>query len=302
MLMLVVLVLGQSTGVAATPAASAAPPSCQAAWAQAGNVWERAKRPELLRYCDVVGSARAKLSSSHGAAKAGLDLAREAERILADRAEAFVLEGRALMAMGEGRQAVTAFRAALTRDARALDEPIARLAWARALAQTGQVEEAAEAYRILQPWARELRGADREAAELEVGIAAMTRGRGGLDDAVSSLRAATRESSDDLHSVAVLALALALDRRGDVAGGRETIRMDRSMGDPRDRIDAARVVFAVAPSDAFAASALALEIAGERAGARDAWQAAIEADPKGPWADYARAHAEADRSAAAWRP
>jgi len=297
--MLVVLMLGQSTGVAATPAA---PPSCQAAWAQAGNVWERAKRPELLRYCEVVGSARAKLSSGHTAVKAGLDLAREAERVLADRAEAFVLEGRALMALGDGQQAVTAFRAAVVRDARALDEPIARLAWARALAQTGQLKEAAEAYRILQPWVRELRGADREAAQIEVGIAAMTMGRGGLDDAVSSLRAATRECGNDLHSVAVLALALALDRRGDIAGAREALRMDRSMGDPRDRIEISRAVFALAPSDALAASALALEIAGERAGAHDAWQAAIEADPKGPWTDYARAHVEVDRSAAGWRP
>jgi tetratricopeptide (TPR) repeat protein len=234
--------------------------------------------------------------------KAGLDLAREAERVLADRAEAFVLEGRALMALGDGQQAVTAFRAAVVRDARALDEPIARLAWARALAQTGQLKEAAEAYRILQPWVRELRGADREAAQIEVGIAAMTMGRGGLDDAVSSLRAATRECGNDLHSVAVLALALALDRRGDIAGAREALRMDRSMGDPRDRIEISRAVFALAPSDALAASALALEIAGERAGAHDAWQAAIEADPKGPWTDYARAHVEVDRSAAGWRP
>jgi tetratricopeptide (TPR) repeat protein len=125
----------------------------------------------------------------------------------------------------------------------------------------------------------------------------MTRGHAGLDDAVSSLRAATRESGDDLHAVALLALALALDRRGDVAGAREAL-LSRPLGDPRDRIQTAqaKALFSVAPSDAFAASALALEVGGERSGARDAWQAAIEADPDGPWADYAEAHAETGRS------
>jgi tetratricopeptide (TPR) repeat protein len=295
MLMVVVLVLGQSTGVAVSPGV---PTACQAVWARAGNAWERAKRPELLQYCDIVGSARAKLGAGHGAARAALDVAREAEQVLPERADAFVLEGRALAALGDGPQAVGAFRSAVARDPRALDDPAARLAWARALVRTGQPKEASEAYRSLQPWIRELRSVDRESAEIEAGIAAMTRGRAGLDAAVSSLRAATREGGDDLHAVALLALALALDRRGDVAGAREALA-SRPMGDPRDRIQTAqaKALFLIAPSDALAASALALEAGGERVGARDAWQAAIEADPDGPWADYAKAHAEADRAA-----
>ncbi len=124
----------------------------------------------------------------------------------------------------------------------------------------------------------------------------MIRGRAGLDEAIVSLREATRESSGDLHAVAALALALALDRRGDTALAKE-ILSSWPMGDPRDRVQTsvAKTVFAMAPSEAFAASALALELAGERAGARDAWLAALGADPVGPWADYARGHAGAAR-------
>jgi len=301
--MVVVLVLGQATGVAPAVGIPGVPPACQTAWARAGNVWERAKRPELLRYCDLVASARAKLSADAAGAGAALDAAREAQRVVPGRVEALVLEGRALVVLGDGPGAVRAFREAIERDPRALDEPSSRLAWARSLARTGQPGPASDAYRSLQPWARELRSADRASAELEIGIAAMWRGRAGLDDAVNSLRAATRDSSDDVRSLAILALALALDRRGDGAAAREALSSG-AMGDPRDRVDTpqAKALFALAPSDARAAAALALEIGGEREGARDAWQAAVEANPNGPWTGYARVHAKADRSTAFRRP
>ncbi len=150
MLMMVVLVLGQAAGGGAQRPTVL--PGCEGAWTRAANAWERAKRPEFLQYCDLVGSARAKLSAGRGDPRVALDLARLAESVLADRSDALVLEGRALVAMGDGPRAAAAFRAALARDPRALDEPTAHLAWARSLALSGQPGLAAEAYQSLQPW------------------------------------------------------------------------------------------------------------------------------------------------------
>jgi len=301
--MVAILVLGQAAGFGPAGGVPGVPLACQLAWARAGNVWERAKRPELLRYCDLIGSARAKLSSGRAGATSALDAAREARRMLPERVEALVIQGRALVVLGDGPGAVLAFRAAVARDPTAIDEPSARLAWARALARTGEPRLASDVYRSLEPWVGELRGEDRGSAELEIGVAAMSMGREGLDDAVNVLRAATRENSGEARNLAIVALALALDRRGDLTAVREALSSG-SMGDPRDRIQTpyAKAVFTVAPSDALAAAALALEVVGERAGAADTWQASLEADPNGPWADYSKAHAQADRSRAPGRP
>ena len=81
------------------------PPECATPMAGATvNVWERAKSPELRRYCDLVASAASKLAGTAAMAQAALAAAREAEGVLPGHAAPRVLEGRALAALGKPRR------------------------------------------------------------------------------------------------------------------------------------------------------------------------------------------------------
>jgi tetratricopeptide (TPR) repeat protein len=223
-------------------------------------------------------------------AQGALDSAREADRVLPGHAAPLVLEGRALAALGKYGEALSALAEGRSRDPRALDDPPALLAWARALGRTGRRDDAAEAYRALLPRSTALSTPDRVAAEIEAGLVAMARGAAGLDEAAAALREAVREGQDEVRVVAVLALALALDRRGDAEEARALLS-ERTHGDPRDGIATSRAkeLLAVVPAEAHALAALALEST-DAVGARDAWQQAIEGAPQGPWVGHARAH------------
>ena len=144
----IVVVLAQ---LAAGPWSSGRPPECAAAIGHAANVWERAKSPELGRYCDLVASASSKLAGSTAMAQAALEAARQANGVLPGRAAPLALQGRALAALGKIGEAYASLRDAEARDARVLDDPPALLAWARVLARTGHTDDAARAYRALLP-------------------------------------------------------------------------------------------------------------------------------------------------------
>jgi tetratricopeptide (TPR) repeat protein len=266
------------------------PPECGEPGGHAANAWERAKSPELRRYCDLVASASSKLAGTTAMAEAALQSAREADKVLPGHAAPRVLQGRALAALGRLDQAVLAMREGKARDPAALDEPLALLAWARVLARTGDTAGAAEAYRALLPRASALSAADRSAASIEAGFVAMVRGSAGLDEAVAALREGLREAQDEARVVADGALALALDRRGDTDESR-TLLADRSRGDPRAAAGSAhgKELLAVAPAEGNAVVALGLEST-DAAGARDAWEKYLAASPGGPWASHARAH------------
>jgi tetratricopeptide (TPR) repeat protein len=284
------------------------PPECGAETGGAAttNVWDRAKAPELRHYCDLLASAASKLSGTAGMAEAALAVAHQADDVLPGRAAPRALEGRALAALGRLDEALVALRESKTLDPGALDDPLALLAWARVLARTGHSSEAAEAYRALLPRTVSLSNAERGAAAVEAGLAAMASGPAGLDDAVAALREALHEAQDEALSVAVLALALAVDRRG--GGGEARVLLaDRSRGDPRSALEASRAkeLLAVAPAEASAMAALALEPL-DVVGARDAWEqyiASVHAPPSpadpsadkgskggGAWEAHARAH------------
>jgi len=284
---LVALLLAQ-TGSGAW--SSVRPPECADAGGRATNAWERAKSPELRRYCDLVASASSKLAGTAAMAKAALDTAREADRVLPGHAAPRVLEGRALAALGKLDEALAALSEGEARDPRALDDPLALVAWARVLARTAHVDRATEAYRALLPRASSLSIADRASAAVEAGLVALARGPAGLDDATSTLREGVRQAQDDVQAVAVLALCLALDRRGDAAEAR-VLLVDRAHGDPRTALSTPRAkdLLAVAPGEEPALAALALETS-DPTGARDAWEQYLEAAPAGPWAAHARAH------------
>jgi tetratricopeptide (TPR) repeat protein len=265
------------------------PPECFEERVHAGNVWERTKSSEVRRYCDLIASASSKLASGAGGAEAALEAAKAADGVLPGHGAPRMLLGRALAALGKFDEALVMFEESKARDAGSLDEPAALLAWSRALARKGRLDEASQHYRALLPRASSLSPADRQAAALEAGLVAMARGSVGIDDATPALREALREAPhDEQGDVAVLALALALERGGETTQGR-TLLADRFRGDPRNVIASTRAkeALAVAPDEAFALAAFALE-AMDAAGAADQWEAYLSAAPKGPWAAWAR--------------
>src|SRR5579859_748665 len=265
---------------------SGRPPECGEPGRHAANAWERAKSPELRRYCDLVASASPKLAGTTAMAEAALQSARQADTVLPGHAAPRVLEGRALAALGKLDQAAAAMREGKARDPAALEEPLALLAWARVLARTGDAAGAAEAYRALLPRASALSAAERSSASIEAGFVAMARGAAGLDEAVAAFREGVREAQDEARVVAEDALALALDRRGDTDESR-TLLADRSRGDPRAAVGSPRgkELLAVAPPEGHAVVALGLE-ATDAAGARDGWEKYLAASPSGPWASH----------------
>jgi tetratricopeptide (TPR) repeat protein len=300
-LLAVVLAMSQ-IGAIAGGWTTGRPPECGEPGGRAANVWERAKSPELRRYCDLVASAAAKLAGTAAMAAQALSAAQQADRVLPGHAAPWVLEGRALVALGRLDEAAEALAEGKARDPRALEDPLALLAWARVLARTGHAAEAADAYRALLPRATSLSAAERSAAEVEAGLVAMQRGPAGLDEAVAALREAAREAQDETAAVATLALAVALDRRGDTDECRALLADRahgiglRQAGDPRTPLASppARELLAVAPVERDALVAMGLE-ASDAAGARDAWQSFLAAAPTGPWSEWARAHVSGAR-------
>jgi tetratricopeptide (TPR) repeat protein len=279
--------------VLATVWSSGRPPECtlSGTHTESGvyNVWERAKAPELRRYCDLVAGATSKLAGSTAMVRAALDLAREADMVVPGHAAPKVLEGRALAALGQKDAALEALREGKARDPGVLDDPTTLLAWARAVAHGGHLDEAVDAYRALLPRATSLPATDRSSATVEAGLVAMAFGPAALDDAIGALREAARDAQDDAEGVAVLALALALDRRGDADEARSLIAT-RGHGDPRNLFEGARgkELAAAAPWEVPAIVAFALETT-DAAGAHDAWEQYLQANPTGPWAAQVRA-------------
>jgi hypothetical protein len=99
-----------------------------------------------------------------------------------------------------------------------------------------------------------------------------------------------REAQDEPRAVAVLALALVLERRGDADESRALLA-ERAQGDPRRLVSTPRAkeLLSVAQAERSAITALALEPT-DAAGAHDAWQEYLAASPQGPWGASARAH------------
>jgi tetratricopeptide (TPR) repeat protein len=259
------------------------PPECGEPGGRASNVWERAKSPELRRYCDLVASAASKLAGTASMAEQALASAQEADTVLPGHAAPRVLAGRALEALGKLDEALAALEDGRTREPGALDDPLA-------LARTGKGDRASDAYRALLPRASSLSALERSTAAVAAGRGALARGPARIDEAAAALREGLREAQDERRVVAVLALALALDRRGDAEESRALLS-ERAHGDPRAPLASAQAkdLLSVAPAEAQALAALALEPT-DAAGARDAWQAYLDTAPQSPWAPHARTH------------
>jgi len=260
---------------------------------KAANKWERAKEPNLQSYCSLLASGTAKLVNAAALAKDVPAIADEADKLLPGRAAPVVLKGRALLRLGKAPEALTALEEARSRDERALDDPVALLAWARANARTGHHDEAAQAYRAALPRTSALSAPERSAASFEAGMIVMAQGPKVVDDAVAMLRQARREAQDALQLASVVGLALALDRAGQrdeakaVLGERVRDGAKPVLRDPRV-VDALADAGVAHEGDALLATALEPS---DPPGAREAWKRFLDgAGGKGPWAEHARAH------------
>lgn len=260
---------------------------------KAANKWERAKEPNLQTYCTLLASGTAKLVNGGALAKDVPAIADEADKLLPGRAAPSVLKGRALLRLGKPAEALAALEEARTRDDRALDDPVALLAWARANARTAHVEEAAQAYRAALPRTSALSTPERSAASFEAGMIVMAQGPKAVDDAVAMLRQARREAQDSMQIASVVGLALALDRAGQKEEAKAVLA-ERVRSDAKPILSDARVSDALSAagvsheSDALLATTLEVT---DPAAARDVWHRYLEGPGgKGPWADHARSH------------
>jgi predicted Zn-dependent protease len=260
---------------------------------RAANVWERAKEPELRRFCDLLARGTAHLVASTGLVKEVITIADEADKLLPGRAAPSVLRGRALLRLGKPADALTALQEAKKRDDRALDDPVALLAWARANARTGHLDVSAEAYRAALPRTSALAASERSAASFEAGMIVMALGPKGVDDAVAMLRQARLFASDAVQLASVVALALALDRAGQKEEAKALLS-ERVRTDVKPVLGDERVTEALADAGvAFEGDALqAIALEGVDSGAaHDAWERYLAGQGgKGAWADHARAH------------
>ncbi|XXY17534.1 hypothetical protein WME88_55825 [Sorangium sp. So ce216] len=229
---------GQSSGdLVAAAAAAGRPPECSArssrAIARGPSVWERARAPELPRYCDLLARGQAQLGDSPEAAR---ESARVADQILPGHAAPQVLLARAALALGSAEDAARAFDRARRIDPRSVEDPHTLHDLARSLARTGKRDEAIAMYRALVPRIDLLGTADHralvllEAAHLSMAAAgagaptaAASAGapgagaRADLDEAIAYLREARQRAQTQLARDVTLSLALALDRAGDKA-------------------------------------------------------------------------------------
>ncbi|MGK4008950.1 hypothetical protein WMF31_40470 [Sorangium sp. So ce1036] len=228
----------------AAAAAAGRPPECSArtgrAIARGPSVWERARAPELPRYCDLLARGQAQLGDDAEAARAS---ARLADQLLPGHAAPQVLLARAALALGSTEDAARAFARARSIDPRSVEDPHTLHDLARSLSRTGQRDEALAVYRALVPRIDLLATADQralvllEAAHLSMAAAGDASGptaaagdasaahtgergeraRPVLDEAIAYLREARQRAQAQLARDVMLSLALALDRAGDRA-------------------------------------------------------------------------------------
>lgn len=288
-----ILVLAQA-GADGAVSTGGRPAECNAVDGIGANVWERAKSPALRRYCDLLASGATKVAGTGAMAKEALVLAEEAEKTLPGRAAPMLLKGRAAASLGEFGDAYGAFEEARKRDEHAFDDPSALVAYARSAARTSHPEVARAAYRLLLPRASALTVGERGVAYDEAGMVAMASGPAASADAIATFRQALRDSQGVAQTVAVLGLALALDRANQHDEAMAAVA-ERIHGDPRPLLKAAVDTGVLGPGTGVeeldALAAIGLEPT-NAAAAREAWKKYAEHAPA-IWAEHARANANA---------
>jgi tetratricopeptide (TPR) repeat protein len=255
------------------------------------SIWDRARAPQVGRYCDLLAQAEARLALEPTRAE---QAAKEADAALPGQAAPLVLRARAAFALARYAEAAALFRQARSLDPHAAEEPRALWALARSLRQTSDDRAAVAAFRALVPRANGLGSAeDRASALVHAGLAILAEGPAAVDEAVAVLRVASSPEAPSSRPLAQAALALALDRRGAraeaVAAASAATRAGAllSLERPAGR-QSLGVMAGIRRDDALAIAAR-LKEASDAPGAISAWESFIASGGGGPWVEHARA-------------
>ncbi len=214
----------------AAAAASGRPAECMP-HARSGStrrdgVWSRARIPNLQQYCGLIARAHARMQENTASARKA---AIEADALVPNRAAPQVVLARVARLLGDLPAAQKAFDLALSRDPRAVEQPLAMHDHALVQWRTGKLQDALATFRVLVPRAALLPSrAHRarvllEAAHVAMAVAQSNEARSSrdvvrsshvLDEAIAYLREAQRDSHHPLALDVSLSLVLALDRAG----------------------------------------------------------------------------------------
>jgi tetratricopeptide (TPR) repeat protein len=211
-----------------------------------------------------------------------------------DQPGPWVIRGEAYARWGNAEESVKAFEKAKAIHPRALDDAEALDDYGAVLVRLKRAEDARKVYRALLPRASGALGlcpfgGDCDAAAL----AYVTAGQlaiespASLEEAIAILREARAHggASTDVRRTAVMALALALDRRGDSEQARDLVAKIFATEVPPE----IKVRF-IAPEEATAMRAFALE-ANDPGLALEQWKAYLaQGGDKRAWAAHAKAH------------
>jgi tetratricopeptide (TPR) repeat protein len=252
------------------------------------TIWDRAREPDLHRYCDLIGRAYVKLDAKPAAAR---EAALLADQVLPGKAAPWVIIGRADVHLRDFTRAVEDFQKAKAIDPRSAEDPTALHDLAVALRMTGKPKIALETYRVLVPRLGLIPSTDaRVLILLEAASLAMSTGKEGIDESISFLSEA-RSLPLSQHDALVLALfGLALDRSGLTQESSAIAdEMDRSGASSRIASSApSSFSFLAASSDGLALIAFALERS-DPPRAAEMWERYANTQPAPTYAEHAKA-------------
>ena len=282
----VMVVLAQATPGAAARAASTARVDC-AAGRERTTVWDRARAPEVMRYCDFLAHAEARLP---GEPRRAAESAEAAGNLLPGQVAPRILRARAALGMGQPKVALPLLEEALKLDPEALSRDArAQLAMAVSLRDTGATARAVDAYRALVPRIDALPGEERGRARLDAALALTMATPPAMGEAVALLREGAEQGPAALQAVARAVLALVLERTG--------AREEANAQAEQARRGGAMTALGTPDRGPIGWSAEALAVgaklreASDPAGAASAWEAYAARAPQGPWAAQAQKRA-----------
>jgi hypothetical protein len=297
--------------IAAAGASSPRPASCRPTSTHAlpSTLWARLRPPETAALCRTLARGYARLESEPAQA---LELARDAARLASGEPAQALLEGRALLRLGQVEQSWKVlgplFAATLLDDAPSLHD-VARVALA-----AGDLDAAERAYRRLVPRVGLLEsGEERRIAYLESASLLLARGSRGSDEALGYLAEARAIPLSGDRDLLFALTALAHSRAGRVEQARAAARETDGPWDLENELSAAeraRVAQEAFPSGEPDAAAEPEPLAVGRVALLDGelhaaiavlaegrdqalmkahWRAFLQSKAgQGPWADHAR--------------
>lgn len=289
---------GQKGGadLSAARAASPRPAACATEGSRVAprTHWERAQKPRVGAFCEVLARGYAQLLRSPDKALASAARARE---LSPESAAPLVLEARALVGSGRARDAFAVFAKARALDKQALAEPAALHDLAVAALAAGELGDAVAAYRALVPRAGMLSDARRrQRVYLEAALAVTRQDTQALDEALGYLGEARRlRGLPGLSDVVLGATALTLDRQGrhdEARGVAAEVRGPLAVARLAEAPNASELV-TLADGELAAIAAMLTERAHPEV-AKKLWKVfSTRAAAGSPWQAHAKKHLEA---------